>query len=774
MKGLVLAGGKGNSLWPLSRGNYPKQFMNIRENRSLFQEAVARNMPFCEEFLIVTNKEYHFIVENQMQIFRGVKYRCFLEEEGKGTCSAITIAAMCCNPSELIYVVPSDQVIEGGHYKEVVTEAQKLAREGNITLLGAPPEEVNVNYGYIKYKQNHVLQFVEKPPVEDAEHYISEGNYLWNTGNFVFCVRDFLYEMSRVRPKLFDHCNHVVKQLNLEGKIIYLPAEKTQNIPVISVDYGLFEHSEKLKVVEADYLWCDVGSFEAFERWNQQNDQNVISENCKNTQVINESSSRLVMVNNIEDALVVNTDDAILITSKAEASRRKRVIHEYGQKYASFFENSNIYHRAWGTYENLTRGQGYKVKKVTLLPGKAFGSHRHEKRSEQWSIVRGTATVTLNGKMMEYSEGSSVFVPVGIQHCIENQTEKEVIIIEVSLGEDIIEEDTITLSGNKLYKNYDKFIKLEPAFQDYLWGGTKLRDVYHKMCDYDCIAESWELSAHAAGQSVVAEGAQKGMLFGEYLNHIDKNMWGWKCQAMERFPLLIKFIDAKENLSIQVHPDDEYALAKENEYGKNEMWHIVDCEKNAVIYCGLKEGVSIKDLERELYAGDVLKLLNRIPVKKGDTFFISAGTIHAIGAGILVCEIQQNSNITYRLYDYHRKDEYGKERELHVDQSLEIMRKMIGSIECRHPAAPEEVMGGVKQLLGECKYFESIKYTVQDELKILTDESSFLSIVFLEGTGQINCFGKEYRYIAGDSFFACAQKGELSVKGSGAFICTRV
>ena len=208
--------------------------------------------------------------------------------------------------------------------------------------------------------------------------------------------------------------------------------------------------------------------------------------------------------------------------------------------------------------------------------------------------------------------------------------------------------------------------RLTPAFKDYIWGGTRLRDEYGKKCDYDKVAESWELSCHKDGASVVADGEDKGFTLAEYIDKHGKAVLGTDCEKFENFPILIKLIDAKDNLSVQVHPDNEYALRVEGEYGKTEMWYIVDCDEGATLLYGFKHEISKEEFAERIADNTLLEVTNAVPVKKGDVFFIQAGTLHAIGKGILIAEIQQNSNTTYRIYDYGRVGKDGKPRELHL------------------------------------------------------------------------------------------------------------
>jgi len=306
--------------------------------------------------------------------------------------------------------------------------------------------------------------------------------------------------------------------------------------------------------------------------------------NTKTLTTANEDNSKLVVVNGCEDLVVVNTKDATYISKKGESKGIRQIISNHYDEEKDIFDEGDIFYTAWGIKETLTRTEGYTVRKLTIFPGKEISMHKHEMRSEHWSIVSGIATVSLNGETKDYASNSSVYVPVETFHRIANEHAKDLVIIEVGVG---------TSAGSKtgdLVHAQDDFVKLKGSYKDYLWGGTKLFDIYHKenLASSDrIIAESWELSAHSAGPSTIAEGYYKGMDFNKYLNKIGKQALGWKCQPFDEFPLLVKFIDATKSLSVQVHPDDEYAMRIEGEYGKNEMWYILDAEENAFLYVGL-------------------------------------------------------------------------------------------------------------------------------------------------------------------------------------------
>ncbi len=320
----------------------------------------------------------------------------------------------------------------------------------------------------------------------------------------------------------------------------------------------------------------------------------------------------------------------------------------------------------------------------------------------------------------------------------------------------------------------DHIIKLEPAFKDYLWGGTRLRTLYGKKCDFDKVAESWELSDHPAGQSVVASGDDKGKTFHEYLAAIGTRGLGIRCGAFANFPVLIKFIDAKESLSIQVHPSDEYALANEGEYGKTEMWYILDCDPGATLYYGVNREITPEGFREKIEDNTVLDVLNKVEVKKGDVFFIDAGTIHAIGAGIIICEIQQNSNCTYRVYDFDRRDADGNPRELHIDKALAVSNFKPATRKTGAFGAVERHDGFTSQLLGQCEYFTTIKYVVDGTAEIPVDAGSFRSLIVVEGTAEVAVGGQTVSAVKGDSLFVPAQDGEIRITGTAEVILTYV
>jgi len=298
--------------------------------------------------------------------------------------------------------------------------------------------------------------------------------------------------------------------------------------------------------------------------------------------------------------------------------------------------------------------------------------------------------------------------------------------------------------------------RLEPAYKNYIWGGTRLNKEYNKTSPYDITAESWELSCHDDGLCVIADGEYKGKTLKEVIA-ANPDILGKNGKAFDFFPILIKLIDAADRLSVQVHPDDEYALASENSYGKTEMWYVVDAEEGASLVYGLKKDVTKEEFLDLSKNGGLMDILNFVPVKKGDVFFIRSGMIHAIGKGILIAEIQQNSNLTYRVYDYDRRDKEGNLRPLHVDKAATVSD--LTEVKDGGFADIKQISENVRRL-SECKYFTVDEIKVNGTHEIRNDES-FVCLTVVEGEGKI----ADLEAKAGTSIFVpCSEKAVIDGK----------
>ena len=343
MKCIILAGGKGNSMWPLSRENYPKQFMDIKEKPFSASRDGCKKYPFCDEFIISSNVNYGFIIESQMKAFQGLRYRCFLEEEAKKTAPAVAMICMGCNPSELIFVLSADQIIEGENYKDTVIHAQEMACAGALVTFGMQPDSPNNGYGYIQYDGERVLAFKEKPDIQTASAYIKAGNYLWNSGNFMFRAGDFLHELKLYAPDIYDACENAEKLINYSRQMILLDKISMMNVPAMSIEHAVFERSNNVKVIKSGFQWFDIGDLEKLSDYTKAGDtKNVIEENCRNVTVINRSDDQLVVTNALTDTIIVNTDDALYISKKARPVRLKKLCEKIMINTAVFLKSQYV------------------------------------------------------------------------------------------------------------------------------------------------------------------------------------------------------------------------------------------------------------------------------------------------------------------------------------------------------------------------------------------------------------------------------------------------
>lgn len=312
---------------------------------------------------------------------------------------------------------------------------------------------------------------------------------------------------------------------------------------------------------------------------------------------------------------------------------------------------------------------------------------------------------------------------------------------------------------------------LSAPVKNYLWGGDRLITEYGFETEGDKAAEAWILSCHKDGESIVKNGALAGYTLSEAIKEMGEEILGENAAKFPYFPILIKLIDARDRLSVQVHPDNEYALKNEGEYGKTEMWYIVDCEEGAGIIYGFNRDVELHELERRIRNNSLSEICNFVPVKKGDAFYIKAGTMHAIGKGILIAEIQQNSNTTYRVSDYGRLGADGKPRPLHISKALDVINRKRMT---RNDLEPDITIYpfGIVKTLAECEYFTTEHLTLKGKAGLM-EEKSFLSIVVLDGDVVLSYTGGSIRLKKGDSVFVPA-KCRITLTGEADIISTHI
>lgn len=318
-----------------------------------------------------------------------------------------------------------------------------------------------------------------------------------------------------------------------------------------------------------------------------------------------------------------------------------------------------------------------------------------------------------------------------------------------------------------------KILKLTPAIKDYIWGGTRLSKEFDMVSFTDRQAEAWVLSCHEAGHSIVENGEDKGKTLAEVIAEKGKTCLGTNCEKFSFFPILIKLIDARDNLSVQVHPDDDYAMRVEGEYGKTEAWYIMDCDDDAEIIYGFKKDITKEEFRKSIEENKLLDYVNRVKVKKGDIFFIEAGTLHAICKGILLAEVQQNSNTTYRVYDYGRLQN-GKPRELHVEKALDVTSTKAIDASGKPMGETVKKDGYSETLLSSCELFTMKRLDIEEKATVTADSTSFVSLVCLEGNGVVMHGDTCVTLYKGESLFIPASYGEVEILGNLTVLESRV
>ncbi|WP_297890295.1 mannose-1-phosphate guanylyltransferase/mannose-6-phosphate isomerase [Sulfurihydrogenibium sp.] len=461
MKAVILAGGSGTRLYPMSRKNFPKQFLTFGDNQSLLQKTVKRISKAIDknnDLIIISNQEYQFHVKNQLKDLIDGNLNLILEPKGKNTAPAIALAVkyavekLGCLEDEILFISPSDHIIyPEDKFVEYLKKVEDYAKEGYIVTFGINPSKPETGYGYIEadypikeaYK---VKQFHEKPDLATAQKYLLSGNYFWNSGMFAFSIKTILEEFKNHAPEIYNL---------IDNKTYEEVLDSFNQMPDISIDYAIMEKTDKAIVLPLNISWSDVGSWDSvYEVLDKDENNNVkigdvVDLDTKNSLII--SNNRLVSTVGIEDLILIETSDVVVVAKKGEGQKIKDLVNmlKNHPKYKQTTQFHTTVYRPWGSYTELEKGERYRIKRITVLPGHALSLQLHHHRSEHWIVVKGTAKVVLediNGnEKKEYyiHENESIYVPKTTKHRLINPGKIPLEIIEVQVGEYVEEDDII-------------------------------------------------------------------------------------------------------------------------------------------------------------------------------------------------------------------------------------------------------------------------------------------------------------------------------------------
>lgn len=456
MTNIILCGGSGTRLWPISRTLMPKQFVRLFENQSLFQLTLQRNIDSCSQQLIVSNAEQYFLAVDQMEELgidtQASESRFLLEPVGRNTAPAIALACLSLDREEIVLVTPSDHLIKDHtSYSSVIEKAKELASRDYLVTFGITPEFADIGFGYIEADGEDVIAFKEKPDATTAQEYVEAGNYYWNSGMFCFKAGVFLEELEKYAPTIYSASLQAYNNTE-DTHMIRIGHDDMASIPEDSIDYAVMEQSDRVKVVASSIGWSDLGSFDALagEFENDKNgntvDENLIALGAKDNFVY--SSGRMVTLAGVDDLIVVDTADALLVTKKGNSQKIKEIVAELKGRETELHHIHLTAHRPWGTYTVLEDSQNYKIKRIVVKPGRRLSLQKHFHRSEHWIVVSGTALVRVGEEELLVRPNESTYIPMGELHRLENPGKVDVVLIEAQVGAYLGEDDIVRVEDD--------------------------------------------------------------------------------------------------------------------------------------------------------------------------------------------------------------------------------------------------------------------------------------------------------------------------------------
>lgn len=453
---VIMAGGSGSRLWPLSRDLYPKQFLALTGEQTMLQETVLRLAGLdVSAPLVICNEAHRFIVAEQLRAINKMG-SIILEPVGRNTAPAIALAAeVTIENDPLLLVLAADHVIQNQQaFVETVKQATPLAEQGKLVTFGIVPTLAHTGYGYIKRgdviansESYAVAQFVEKPDLETAEKYLQSGEFYWNSGMFLIKASRYLQELEKFRPDIFVACKKSLKNSSQDNDFIRLDVAEFEACPDESIDYALMEKTTDAVVVPLDAGWNDIGAWSALWEVNDKCENgNVVSgdtilHDTKNTFI--HAEERLIATVGLDNIVIVDSKDALLVATKDKVQEVKKIVEQLKSEGRSEFKTHREVYRPWGKYDSIDNGFRYQVKHITVNPGEKLSLQMHHHRAEHWIVVSGTAKVTNGDRTFLVAENESTYIPIGVIHALENPGKLPLEMIEVQSGSYLGEDDIV-------------------------------------------------------------------------------------------------------------------------------------------------------------------------------------------------------------------------------------------------------------------------------------------------------------------------------------------